>query len=80
MATGLGGVDAIVFSGGIGSHAPVIRQRVAEHLSWVGLRVHHENNDAGATRIDTEDSSAKIWLIEVDEEYELAMVATSQEW
>jgi acetate kinase len=77
MATGLGGVDAIVFSGGIGSHAPVIRQRVAEHLSWVGLRVHSDSNDAGASRIDAEDSSTKIWLIEVDEEYELAMAAVT---
>lgn len=78
MATGLCGVDAIVFSGGIGSHAPVIRQRVAERLSWVGLRVHSDNNHAGASRIDAEDSSAKIWLIEVDEEYELALAAVTQ--
>lgn len=77
MATGIGGIDAIVFSGGIGSHAPAIRHRVVELLSWIGLRVHRENNFAGATRIDAEDSSAKIWLIEVDEEYELAMAAVS---
>ncbi|MEO5628350.1 MAG: acetate kinase, partial [Thermomonas sp.] len=78
MAVGIGGIDAIVFSGGIGSHAPVIRQRIVEHLSWIGLRVHRETNVGGATRIDAEDSSAKIWRIEVDEEYELAVAAVTQ--
>ncbi len=78
MSTSIGGIDAIVFSGGIGSHAPVIRQRVAELLAWIGLRMHRENNYAGATRIDAEDSSAKILVIEVDEEYELALAAVTQ--
>ncbi len=78
MATGIGGIDAIVFSGGIGSHAPAIRQRIVELLFWTGLRAHREKNYAGATRIDADDSSAKMWLLKVDEEYELALAAVSQ--
>ncbi len=78
MATGIGGIDAIVFSGGIGSHAAAIRQRVGERLAWIGVRESKELNDAGATRIEAEDSSAKIWRIEVDEEYEMALAAVTQ--
>lgn len=77
MATGVGGIDAIAFSGGIGSQAPIIRQRVAERLSWVGLRMDREANFSGASRIEANDSSAKIWRLEVDEEYELAIAAAS---
>lgn len=40
--------------------------------------MHSENNDAGATRIDAKNSSAKIWRIEVDEEYELALAGVTQ--
>lgn len=77
MATAIGGIDALVFSGGIGSHAPIIRQRVTKLLAWTGLRVETESNFANATRIEAEDSSARIWVLNVDEEYELALAAVS---
>ncbi len=75
MATAIGGIDALVFSGGIGANAPAIRQSIVDLLSWAGVRVHEEHNLAGETRIDARDSSVKIWRLRVDEEYELALAA-----
>ncbi|MEO7931273.1 MAG: propionate/acetate kinase [Lysobacter sp.] len=77
MATGLRGFDAIIFTGGIGSHSPVIRQRVADTLEWTGLRIDREKNRSGAVRLDAKGSSAKIWAIAVDEEYELAVAGVT---
>jgi len=41
MAAALGGIDALVFTGGIGENAPAIRERVVRHAAWLGpVRVH----------------------------------------
>ncbi len=77
MATSLGGIDALVFSGGIGTHAPIIRQRVVDLLAWAGLRIDPERNNAGADRIDAQDSRASVWALAIDEEFELAEAATA---
>lgn len=42
----LGGADAIVFGGGIGEAAPVIRRRICEGMEWCGLRLDHARNKA----------------------------------
>lgn len=76
MATSLGGMDALVFSGGIGTHSPIIRERVAKLLAWTGLRIDAKRNEAGTNRIDADDSQAKVWQLKVDEEFELAFAAT----
>lgn len=75
MATSLGGIDALVFTGGIGTHAPIIRQRVVDLLAWTGLRLDEEHNNTRAARIDASESRAKIWSISVDEEFELTQAA-----
>ena len=75
MATSLGGMDALVFTGGIGTHSPIIRQRVVDHLAWTGLRLDQEHNNTDASRLDANDSRAKIWSITVDEEFELGQAA-----
>ncbi len=78
MATSLVGIDALVFSGGIGTHSPVIRQRVVDLLAWTGLKLDHElNNNSRVARLDANDSRAKIWSIKVDEEFELVQAAIS---
>ena len=78
MVTSLGGIDALVFSGGIGSHAPPIRQAIVERLEWAGLKISRESNVAGSSRMDTSNSRAKIWMVTVDEELELADAAMAQ--
>lgn len=72
MATSLGGIDALVFTGGIGARAPTIRRRVVDQLAWAGLRIDAERNTAGVDRLDAADSTARIWCLPIDEEYELA--------
>ena len=75
MATSLGGIDALVFTGGIGTHAPMIRRRVVDRLAWIGLRLDQDKNETNADRLDTKESRAPIWSIKVDEEFELAQAA-----
>ena len=79
MATSLGGVDAIVFSGGIGDGAAPVRAAVAECLAWMGLRLDPEANAAGDARIDAEGTAIPVFVIRVDEERELA-TAVLADW
>lgn len=71
MATSIGGIDHLVFSGGIGHRAPVIRARIVERLVWMGLALDADRNLAGAGRIDAGDGPA-IWSAAINEERELA--------
>ena len=72
MASALGGVDGIVFTAGIGSHAPAIRAAVCERLGWLDARLDPSANDRNAYRISTEDSPIQILVMPTDEE---AMIA-----
>ena len=68
MAAALGGVDALVFTGGIGEHAAPIRQRVCERLAWIGVDLDTDANTAGLTEITRPDSRVKVWVIPTNEE------------
>lgn len=66
----LGGVQAIVFGGGIGEHAPYIRKRILQPLEWLNLRVDHALNDAATNDeacITTSGSALAAYTIPVDE-------------
>ena len=78
MATSVGGMDAIVFSGGIGDGAAPIRARVADHLRWTGLRLETTANDAGTARINALDSTIGAFVVHANEEWELAMAASDR--
>lgn len=75
MATSIGGMDGIVFSGGIGEGAAPIRSRVAARLQWTGLRLDPTANRDGGPTIHAHDSAIAAWVLRVDEERELAFVA-----
>jgi acetate kinase len=65
----LGGVDAILFGGGVGENAPAIRARILSGLEWAGVRLHEAQN-AGAhapARFDATGSMAQLWALPVDE-------------
>lgn len=68
----LGGLDGLVFSAGIGEHAPEIRRRVCEQLAWLGVVIDEDANAAGATRISPPASGVSVWVIPTDEEHGLA--------
>ncbi len=76
MATGIGGLDHLVFSGGIGHRAPVLRERILARLAWLGVMVDPDHNTDGALRIDR-GKGPGIWNVQVDEERELAESAMS---
>lgn len=72
MAAALHGLDALVFTGGIGQHAAAIRQRVCEAAAWLGIAVDARANQAGATCITYPGSSASAWNIPTDEDLMMA--------
>jgi len=72
LISALGGLDGLVFTAGIGEHAPAIRAAIAARLSWLGLRLDPAANQAGPGRISTEDSAIAVFVIPTNEE---AMIA-----
>jgi len=66
----LGGADAILFGGGVGEHAPEIRERIINNMEWAGVDLDQERNQAavGAEAcISGDNSPVKVWTIPVDE-------------
>jgi acetate kinase len=67
MAAALGGLDALVFTGGIGEHAAGIRRRVCRDAEWLGVRIDEAANAAGGPRISPAGAAASAWVIPTDE-------------
>ena len=72
FAAALGGLDSLVFSGGIGEHAPVIRARICEGLQFLGMTIDETRNGAGDAVISTEGSRVTVRVMHTDEEREIA--------
>ena len=72
LAAALGGLDALVFTAGIGEHAPEIRRRVCEQAAWLGVQVDEAANAAGAAKITIPGSRASAWMIPTDEDLMIA--------
>ncbi len=73
LATAMGGLDGIVFTGGIGEHSPEIRARICRRLRLFGLELDEAaNNLAGDGRIATAASRVQAWVIPADEESAIA--------
>jgi len=72
LAAAMGGVDAVVFTAGIGENSQSLRARIAEGLGWLGARLDPVANAAGATLISRQDSSIGIYVIPTDEELMIA--------
>jgi acetate kinase len=72
---GMGGADALVFTGGIGENSPAIREQICAGLEWAGLRLDRERNHAltGAEGVITADgSNLAAFVIPTDEELMIA--------
>lgn len=72
LAAAAGGLDALVFTGGIGEHAAVVRQKVCEQAAWLGVVLDSTANAANALRIDAKDSRVAVAVVPTNEE---AMIA-----
>jgi acetate kinase len=68
LAAALGGVDAFVFSGGIGEHDVATRTEVIGGCGWMGAKLDLDRNKKGEGLISTETSSIPVWVIPTDEE------------
>jgi acetate kinase len=72
---GMGGADALVFTGGIGENSPDIRSRICEGLEWAGLKLDEKANQqmvGGEGQISTVDSRLHAYVIPTDEELLIA--------
>ena len=72
LAAALGGLDAIVFTAGIGENSAEIRQRVIARATWLGARLNARANRAGGPRISTQRSRVSVWAIPTNEELMIA--------
>jgi acetate kinase len=72
LAAVLGGVDAIVFTAGIGERSAEIRRRVVEASAWLGLALDGAANASGAAKISTAASRVSAWVIPTNEELMIA--------
>jgi len=72
LVAALGGLDALVFTGGIGAHSAGLRGRIAAAAQWTGLQLDAAANASGAERIDAPDSRVAAWALLTDEELVIA--------
>lgn len=72
-AAAMGGVDAIVFTGGIGENSNVVRAEVCKNLEFLGIEIDLEKNDKKETDLSKESSRVKILRIPTNEELVIAL-------
>jgi acetate kinase len=72
LAAVLGGVDALVFTAGIGEHSAVIRRRICEASAWLGIALDEAANDRHGPRVSRTGSRVSAWVIPTDEELMIA--------
>lgn len=70
----LGGIDAIVFTGGIGENSIHIRNETCQNFAWAGLKLDDERNQSGdeERKISSDDSTIEVWVIPTNEELVVA--------
>src|SRR5262249_34607050 len=72
LTAALGGLDALVFTGGIGEKAALIRARVCRDAAWLGLELDERANDAGGPCINRPEGRVTAWVVPTNEELMIA--------
>ncbi len=72
LAAALRGLDALVFTGGIGAHAAPVREQVCRDAAWLGVSIDRAANACHATSISTTDSAVKVLVVPTNEELMIA--------
>ena len=75
FAAALGGLDSLVFAGGVGENSPEIRRRICDGLGFLGIALDAGRNATGALLISTDDGPVKVRVIRTDEELVIARAA-----
>ena len=68
LTAALNGLDALIFTAGVGENSPLIRERVCRGLEWLGISILPEANKAGRNCITREGATPSVWVIPTDEE------------
>jgi acetate kinase len=71
-AAALGGMDTLVFTGGIGENAPLVRARICDGLDFLGIEIDEKRNAANADMISAETSRVTVRVMHTDEELMIA--------
>jgi acetate kinase len=69
LAMALGGLDVLVFTGGIGEHAASVRANICQAAGWLGVEIDTDANQANALQISSSTSRVSVWAIPTDEEH-----------
>jgi acetate kinase len=72
LAAVLGGIDALVFTAGIGENSPEIRRRICEASAWLGIELDQPANNANAALLSRPSSAVSVWMIPTNEELMIA--------
>jgi acetate kinase len=72
LAASLGGLDALVFTAGIGEHAAEIRRRVCRDAAWLGVELDDAANGRGGPRISRPNGKVSAWVVPTDEDLMIA--------
>jgi acetate kinase len=72
LTAALGGLDAMVFTAGIGENDPVIRSRICQDAAWLGVEIDEAANTTGQGCISTGSSRVAVWVIPTNEELMIA--------
>ena len=72
LATTIGGIDAIVFTAGVGEHQAAVRASICEGLAWLGATIDPKANTENALRIEGPNSAIALFVIATDEEQTIA--------
>ncbi|MCX7301371.1 MAG: acetate/propionate family kinase [Rhodobacterales bacterium] len=77
MAAAMGGIDALVFCGGIGENARNIRARICERMGWMGIAIDPAANEGNSRVISSADAKTTVLIIPTNEELVIARAARS---
>ena len=72
MIVPLGGIDALVFTGGVGENSAWVRAAICDRLQWLGIDLVAENNESSASRISSKRSAVTVCVVPTDEEAVIA--------
>ncbi|MCO5946614.1 acetate/propionate family kinase [Mucilaginibacter flavidus] len=72
LAAAIGGVDILVFTGGIGANSAVIRERICKDMDFMGIEINPKSNRNGLEFISSADSRVEVKVMQTDEEWMIA--------
>jgi acetate kinase len=77
FAAALGGVDSLIFAGGIGENSPVVRSRICEDMGFLGIELDPKRNNKNDARLSSESGRVKVFRVRTDEEMVIARAVSA---